>query len=106
MAIVRAEHPPRPRRSCFEEEPAQAMELTDDSAETSPSIFGDEEFGVLTRHDEALLRMLYDPHLRPGMTPAEMAPLLPAVARDAARQAPGGRPKARSKERVGCAWSA
>ena len=85
IVVVRAEHPPRLRRSCIEEELAQVMGLPDDSPAARPSIFNDdEEFGVLTRHDEALLRMLYDPRLRPGMTPAELAPLLPAVAADAA----------------------
>jgi hypothetical protein len=81
IVVVRAEHPPRLRRSCIEEELAQAMGLPDDSPAARPSIFNDdEEFGVLTRHDEALLRMLYNPRLRPGMTPAEVAALLPAVA--------------------------
>lgn len=85
VAVVRAEHPPRLRRSCVQEELAQAMGLPDDSRAARPSIFNDdEEFGVLTRHDEALLRMLYDPRLRPGMTPEQVAPLLPEVARAAA----------------------
>jgi hypothetical protein len=85
IVVVRAEHPPRLRRSCIQEELAQVMGLPDDSSTARPSIFNDdEEFGVLTRHDEALLRMLYDPRLRPGMTPAELAPLLPAIAADAA----------------------
>jgi hypothetical protein len=39
-----------------------------------------------------LLRMLYDPRLRPGMSAAEARPLLPAIARDAqAAQAKGER---------------
>ena len=37
----------------------------------------------MTEHDEVLLRMLYDPRLRPGMTAAEARPLLPAIAKDA-----------------------
>jgi hypothetical protein len=86
IVVVRAEHPPRLRRSCIEEELAQAMGLPDDSPAARPSIFNDdEEFGVLTRYDEALLRMLYDARLRPGMTPAEVAPLLPTVAEAALR---------------------
>jgi hypothetical protein len=35
-------------------------------------------------HDLVLVRMLYDPRLRPGMTAAEARPLLPAIAKDAA----------------------
>ena len=84
VVVVRAEHSARMRRSCVEEELAQAMGLPGDSPRARPSIFNDdEEFGVLTRHDEALLAMLYDPRLRPGMGVAEAAPLLPAVAADA-----------------------
>ena len=84
IAVVRAEHSTLMRRSCLEEELAQAMGLPGDSFEARPSIFNDDEtFAVLTRHDEALLRMLYDPRLRPGMSAVEAAPLLPAIAADA-----------------------
>lgn len=83
VAIVRAEHPPTMRRSCIEEELAQGMGLPNDYAGARPSIFNDnEEFGVLTRHDEALLRILYDRRLRPGMTKEEIMPLLPNILRD------------------------
>ncbi len=84
MVLIRAEHPPLTRISCVEEEMAQAMGLPNDSPEARPSLFNDSlEFAFLTQHDEILLRMLYDPRLRPGMTVAEATPLLPAVARDA-----------------------
>ncbi len=73
IAIVRAEHPPRMRQSCMEEELAQGMGLANDSPLARPSIFNDdEEFGVLTRHDELLLRILYHNSLRPGMSPNEV----------------------------------
>jgi hypothetical protein len=73
IAIVRAEHPPLMRQSCMEEELAQGMGLSNDSPAARPSIFNDdEEFGVLTRHDELLLRMLYDDSLRPGMSPGSV----------------------------------
>ena len=63
---------------------AQAMGLPNDSPDARPSLFNDSlEFAFLTDHDEILLRMLYDPRLRPGMTAAEVRPLLPAIARDA-----------------------
>ena len=69
IAIVRAEHPPLMRQSCIEEELAQGMGLSNDSRDARPSIFNDdEEFGVLTRHDELLLRMLYSDSLRCGMS--------------------------------------
>lgn len=84
MILIRAEHPPLTRLSCVHEEMAQAMGLPNDSPDARPSLFNDSlEFALLTEHDEILLRMLYDPRLRPGMTSAEARPLLPAIARDA-----------------------
>ncbi len=84
MVLIRAEHPPLTRLSCVHEEMAQAMGLPNDSPDARPSLFNDGlEFAFLTDHDEILLRMLYDPRLRPGMTLAEARPILAAVARDA-----------------------
>ena len=84
MILIRAEHPPLTRLSCVHEEMAQAMGLPNDSPDARPSLFNDSlEFALLTEHDEILLRMLYDPRLRPGMTAAEARPLLPAIAADA-----------------------
>jgi hypothetical protein len=84
MILIRAEHPPLTRLSCVHEEMAQAMGLPNDSPDARPSLFNDSlEFALLTEHDEILLRMLYDPRLRPGMSAAEARPLLPAIARDA-----------------------
>lgn len=80
MIIVRAEHTPRMRRSCIQEEMAQAMGLPNDSDGAKPSIFNDnEEFGVLTDHDMMLLRILYDHRLKPGMTLKQVTPVLPAI---------------------------
>ncbi len=87
IVLIRAEHPPFTRLSCVHEEMAQAMGLPNDSPEARPSLFNDDlEFALLTEHDAILLRMLYDPRLRPGMSSAEVRPLLPDIARDA-RQA-------------------
>jgi hypothetical protein len=72
------------RRSCIEEEMTQALGLANDDPNIRPSIFNDdEEFALLTRHDEILLKMLYDPRLTVGMTPERARPLLRAVAEDA-----------------------
>ena len=80
VAIVRAEHPPRMRRSCIEEELAQGMGLSNDSPDAWPSIFNDdEEFGVLTQHDELLLRLLYSRELTAGMSARDVAGVLPAL---------------------------
>ena len=82
IVLVRAEHPPRMRESCIQEEMAQAMGLPNDSPKARPSIFNDdEEFAVLTHHDAVLLRILYDQRLKPGMTIKQLKPLLPTVAR-------------------------
>jgi Protein of unknown function (DUF2927) len=84
IILIRAEHPPLTRLSCVHEEMAQAMGLPNDSPDARPSLFNDSlEFALLTDHDAILLRMLYDPRLRPGMTAAEARPLLPAIAADA-----------------------
>ncbi len=81
VAVVRAEHPNLLRLSCFHEELAQAMGLANDSPAARPSIFNDdEEFALLTGHDEMLLRMLYDPRLKPGMTADVAAPIVTQIA--------------------------
>lgn len=83
IAVIRAEHPERLRRACIHEEIAQALGLPNDSPLARPSIFNDdEEFGLLTTHDELLLNILYDPRLRPGMRAAEARPIVEAIARE------------------------
>ena len=60
---------------------AQGLGLPNDSPLARPSIFNDdEEFALLTRHDELLLTMLYDDRLTPGMTPDEARPVLQQLA--------------------------
>ena len=77
VAVIRAEHPDLLRLSCIHEEIAQGLGLSNDSPAARPSVFNDdEEFALLTRHDEDLLRILYDPRLRPGMEPAEAMPIV------------------------------
>lgn len=83
LAIVRAENPDLLRLSCIHEELAQGMGLSNDSPEARPSIFNDDdEFALLTRHDELLLKMLYDPRLEPGMRAAEARPIVRTIARE------------------------
>ncbi len=56
------------RRACLHEEIVQSLGLANDDDAVRPSIFNDDgEFALLTRHDEWLLRILYDPRLAPGM---------------------------------------
>jgi Protein of unknown function (DUF2927) len=81
FAVVRAEHPDLLRLSCLHEEIAQGLGLANDSPRARPSIFNDdEEFALLTRQDELMLKMLYNPAFRPGMTEAEARPLAEALA--------------------------
>lgn len=77
VALIRDEHPPLLRRACVHEELAQGLGLANDSPLARPSIFNDDdEFALLTDHDEALLRLLYDPALKPGMTIEDARPIL------------------------------
>ncbi|QUJ77019.1 DUF2927 domain-containing protein [Sulfitobacter albidus] len=81
VAVIRAENPGLLRLSCIHEELAQGMGLANDSPTARPSIFNDDdEFALLTRHDELLLKMLYDPRLRPGMTADEARATVQAIA--------------------------
>jgi hypothetical protein len=83
VVVIRAEHPNLIRAACIHEELAQGMGLANDSDAARPSIFNDsEEFALLTRHDELLLRILYDPRLAAGMSPATAAPIAAEIARD------------------------
>ncbi|NNE51345.1 MAG: DUF2927 domain-containing protein [Sulfitobacter sp.] len=83
VAVIRAENPDLLRLSCIHEELAQGLGLANDSPAARPSIFNDDdEFALLTDHDELLLQMLYDPRLRPGMSAAEAAPITRIIARE------------------------
>ena len=56
IAVIRTEHPELLRRSCVHEEVAQGLGLPNDSPAARPSIFNDdEEFALLTDHDELLV---------------------------------------------------
>ena len=54
--------------ACIVEEFTQVLGLPNDSAEVYPSIFNDRSVDdELTEQDVILIRLLYDPRLRPGM---------------------------------------
>jgi hypothetical protein len=83
VAVIRSENPDLLRLSCIHEELAQGLGLANDSPAARPSIFNDDdEFALLTGHDELLLKMLYDPRLRPGMRAAEAAAITRTIARE------------------------
>jgi hypothetical protein len=90
VAVIRGEHPDLLRLSCLHEEIAQGLGLSNDSPLARPSIFNDdEEFALLTTQDEAMLAILYDERLKPGMTGGEAAPIVEAIAREITGEGPG-----------------
>lgn len=83
VAVIRSENPDLLRLSCIHEELAQGLGLANDSPGARPSIFNDDdEFALLTNHDELLLKMLYDTRLRTGMSAKEAAPITRIIARE------------------------
>lgn len=89
VAVIRTENPSLLRLSCIHEEMAQGLGLANDSRDARPSIFNDDdEFALLTNHDELLLTMLYDPRLKPGMTAREAEPLTRIIARELTASGP------------------
>ena len=71
------------RRACLTEEFTQVFGLINDDPLARPSIFNDDqEFIELTRHDEYLLKVLYDPRLAAGMTAGEARPLVRQIVQD------------------------
>ena len=79
IALIRDEQPDLMRLSCIHEELAQGLGLANDSPYARPSIFNDDdEFALLTNHDELLLQMLYAPNIEAGQSLADSrAQLLP-----------------------------
>ncbi|MEM0989750.1 MAG: DUF2927 domain-containing protein [Pseudomonadota bacterium] len=83
VALIRAEIPEPLLEACIEEELAQGMGLTADHQDLRPSIFNDDqEFALLTRQDALLLRVLYDPRLRPGMPVDDAMPIVRQIAQE------------------------
>lgn len=81
VALIRAEHPNLMSLACLHEEVAQGLGLANDSPQARPSVFNDDdEFAFLTVMDEQMLRILYDPRLKPGMAEAEARPIVEAIA--------------------------
>ncbi len=81
VVVIPSEHADLMRLACIHEELAQSLGLPNDSNAARPSIFNDdEEYALLTRQDELMLKMLYNPALRPGMTEAEARPIVQSLA--------------------------
>ncbi|MCG7519308.1 DUF2927 domain-containing protein [Ruegeria sp. Ofav3-42] len=83
VTLIRSELPDLLRRSCIHEEIAQGLGLSNDSPAARPSIFNDDdEFALLTSHDEKLLTMLYDPRLETGVLVDNARPVVRIIARE------------------------
>lgn len=66
--------------SCIVEELTQVMGLPNDSEKVFPSIFNDKSYNqLLTGLDYLLLKMLYHPQIKSGMTENMLRPVLRAV---------------------------
>lgn len=88
--LLKSEAPAERRRACLYEELAQAMGLFDDAAARGASVFNDDDrHAEWTARDEDLMRLLYDPRLKPGAQAEEAAALVDEIAREAGM---GGRP--------------
>ena len=86
--MIRKEVPDLLLDACIEEELSQVMGVLNDDEQVRPSIFNDDqEFALLTDHDTQLLRMLYDPRIKPGMSPDEAMPIIRDIL---ASEAPNG----------------
>ena len=83
IAVIGSETTGLLRRACLNEEIAQALGPANDNSKVRPSVFNDDgEFALLTRHDELILKMLYDKRLVPGMTAKEAMPIVRRIARE------------------------
>ncbi|WP_170478636.1 DUF2927 domain-containing protein [Ruegeria arenilitoris] len=83
VALIRAELPDLVRLSCIHEEIAQGLGLPNDSPAARPSIFNDDdEFALLTSHDEHLLKLLYDQRLQPGVSVEDARPVVRNITRE------------------------
>lgn len=81
IVYVRAGMAAEYREQCLHEEVAQSLGLFDDDPAARPSIFNDdEEFALLTKHDIDLLRILYDPRVKPGMEGPALLPIVRGIA--------------------------
>ena len=78
--IVPSDTSPQEVRDCLHEELAQAVGPLNDLYRLPDSVFNDDNFHtVLTGFDMLVLRVHYDPALRPGMSRQDVAARLPAI---------------------------
>lgn len=83
VAFIRSDRGQRTVRGCLVQEVTQVFGLMNDLAPTADSVFSDSGRQVdLTDRDRLMIRLLYDPNLRPGMGWVEVEPLVRSALRD------------------------
>lgn len=89
VVFIRSGRGPRTVEGCLVQEVTQVLGLMNDLAPDADSVFSDSGRQItLTARDRTLLRLLYDPRLRPGMSWTEVQPLARAALRDLTRPQP------------------
>lgn len=74
-------------RRCLVEELLQGLGPMNDDDRLVHSVFNDSSrHNRFTVFDQLILNMLYDPRIKPGMSPSEAEKVLPVVVRDARRR--------------------
>ncbi len=87
VVFIRTGRGERTVQGCLVQETTQVLGLMHDLDPSADSVFSDSGRQVyLTDRDRLLLRLLYDPRLKPGMAWAEAEPLARAALRDLQRQ--------------------
>ena len=72
--------------ACVVEELTQVLGLPNDSEKVFPSVFNDRSIDdFLTGLDVLLLKMLYDPRIKPGMDETTVRPLLREISAELVR---------------------
>jgi hypothetical protein len=88
MALIPTDQGRFVLHACIIEELTQAMGLFNDSDDIRPSIFNDSSPNLmLSDHDRILLRVLYDPRLKPGMAWDEAEPVVRTIVGELRRTA-------------------
>ncbi len=89
VVFIRSDRGPRTIEGCLVQETTQVLGLMNDLTPSADSVFSDSGRQIaLTARDRTLLRLLYDPRLKPGMSWAEAEPLARAALRELTRSAP------------------
>lgn len=83
LTLIRSEASGMVRRACLHEGILRSMGLRNSSPDARPSVLNDDgEFALMTYHDELLLRILYDPRLKTGMSEVEAMPIVRDIIAD------------------------